>query len=147
MKWHQTHKEENRARVKAWRLSNPQKKQVTDAAYRHAHVDELRATRTAYKLSHKRELAQKKRGRDLWVRYRLTLEAWEAMLIAQAGRCANPGCRCPLIKKAEPHVDHDHITGKVRGLLCQECNTALGLLRDALERLLGLAAYLEGSRS
>lgn len=40
-------------------------------------------------------------------------------------------------------VDHDHTTGKVRGLLCGACNTALGKMRDSPEQLRRAADYLE----
>jgi len=39
-------------------------------------------------------------------------------------------------------VDHDHLTGKVRGLLCHRCNITLGTMRDDLEKLKGLVRYL-----
>jgi hypothetical protein len=41
------------------------------------------------------------------------------------------------------HVDHDHKTGKVRGLLCNTCNTSLGLLSEDKNRITGLITYLE----
>ena len=41
------------------------------------------------------------------------------------------------------HLDHDHSTGKVRGILCQNCNVAIGLLRDNPDLLRAAAEYLE----
>ena len=44
------------------------------------------------------------------------------------------------------HLDHDHRTGKLRGLLCMCCNVALGHFQDDVERIKRAAAYLEASR-
>lgn len=43
------------------------------------------------------------------------------------------------------HIDHCHRTGKVRGVLCNKCNVALGLLDDSPERIAALGRYLEAS--
>ena len=43
-----------------------------------------------------------------------------------------------------PLVDHDHETGKVRGLLCNGCNIAIGYAKDSPETLRRMAAYIEG---
>jgi len=59
-----------------------------------------------------------KRARQLGV----TDEAYEALLDAQGGGCAICGAKP---KTRRLHVDHDHATGKVRGLLCHRCNRAL----------------------
>jgi len=55
---------------------------------------------------------------------------------------------CKICRKNFPrlHVDHDHETGKVRGLLCQNCNTALGKFKDDPQLLLNAINYLESSR-
>ena len=72
------------------------------------------------------------------------------MIVAQGGRCA--GCdRLPPVAGKQLHIDHDHRCcpkgGRScarcrRGLLCAECNLALGLLADNPQRLENLAAYL-----
>ncbi|WP_442942261.1 endonuclease VII domain-containing protein [Nonomuraea sp. NBC_00507] len=61
------------------------------------------------------------------------------MLEAQGGACA----ACRRVTDQNLHVDHCHTTGKVRGLLCVGCNTALGLLAEDSERIRGLLGYLE----
>ena len=44
------------------------------------------------------------------------------------------------------HVDHCHTTGKVRGALCPQCNTAIGLLKDDVDLLLNAVEYLQMTR-
>lgn len=58
------------------------------------------------------------------------------MLAAQGG-----GCAICVVKDAT-HVDHDHVTGKVRALLCATCNTGLGMFSDNPDILSNAAGYL-----
>lgn len=76
-------------------------------------------------------------------RYGLTLEAYDALMERQGGVCAACGDRPTKGKGRRLHVDHDHATGTVRGLLCQACNLAIGHTGDKVERLRGLIKYLE----
>jgi hypothetical protein len=69
--------------------------------------------------------------------YGVTPDQFDAMMLRQAGCCAI--CQEPM---GIPAVDHDHDTGKVRGLLCRRCNTGIGMLADDPDRLLSAAAYL-----
>jgi hypothetical protein len=81
------------------------------------------------------------RRRDLWKKYKLTLQEFDDMFEAQ-------GMRCLICNGVDPkgkghwHIDHNHITKKVRGILCHHCNIALGHLRDDPERCDRAAAYL-----
>ena len=58
----------------------------------------------------------------------ITVEQYDDMLEAQGGVCAI--CHRPSVTGKRLHVDHDHKTGRNRGLLCHHCNTALGNFRD-----------------
>jgi hypothetical protein len=82
-------------------------------------------------------------------RYGLTPATYEEMLIAQGRRCAicgtdDPCGRANHAGKTRFTVDHDHKTGKVRGLLCMECNRGLGAFDDDAERMALATAYLIG---
>ena len=67
--------------------------------------------------------------RHLLKQYGLTIEAYETMLKGQDGGCAICGGP-PGGKWNTFNVDHDHKTGKVRGLLCLNCNRAIGCIKD-----------------
>ncbi len=69
--------------------------------------------------------------------YGLKPVAFEAMLLAQCGKCGICGN-----VMTNPYVDHDHETGEVRGLLCVRCNAALGTFGDNTEGVLRVLDYL-----
>ncbi len=69
----------------------------------------------------------------LWTWYRLTVRRYDEMVETQSGVCAI--CRWPETvtsagKIIALSVDHDHVTGRVRGLLCRRCNNALAFVED-----------------
>ena len=73
--------------------------------------------------------------------YGITLAEQRHMLLTQNGVCAI--CRDALTR---PYVDHDHVTGVLRGLLCVSCNSALGLAKDDPAILRTMADYIEKAR-
>ena len=98
------------------------------------------------KYRNKPEIKEKTRNNRLTQNYGMTNQDYEQMLELQNFCCA--GCSThqnELTKKL--HVDHDHKTGIVRGLLCGNCNRALGLIKDKLETLTKLHQYLEKSNA
>lgn len=121
-------------------------------------------------LTAKRDRTRRKRERigalgvragNLWDKYRLTPEQYDALREAQRYRCKICGRheeelvpagtgrpRLDGAPTAEPFrlvVDHCHRTRRVRGLLCGRCNTMLGHARDSPEILRAGAAYLESA--
>lgn len=71
-----------------------------------------------------------------------TPEKYEEAYIKQDGKCAICGCKLNSSRYTRFAGDHDHRTGKLRGLLCTNCNTALGLFKDSIERLEMAKRYL-----
>lgn len=75
-------------------------------------------------------------------RYGLTLATYDELLRSQGGVCAI--CERECHKNRLLSVDHDHSTGKVRGLLCHNCNAGIGQLGDDPALLRRALEYLEG---
>lgn len=75
----------------------------------------------------------------------ITLEQFDEMLRSQGYACAICG-NGKAGGQGTFHVDHDHETKKVRGLLCNHCNTALGLFKDNLVILRSAMMYLKKAR-
>lgn len=103
-------------------------------AYYRANRDRLIAqARERYRLNRPIHLEQK-RSYHLRIRYGILIEHYERLLREQRGHCAICGASPSRSRLA---VDHDHRTGKVRGLLCFSCNYRLGQLEtDWCERAL-----------
>lgn len=74
--------------------------------------------------------------------YGITLADYDAMLAAQSGLCAICSAGEPGGNANHWHVDHNHQTGRVRGLLCTRCNIGLGYFQDDPDRLANALAYL-----
>lgn len=87
--------------------------------------------------------AEKRYVSSLKGKYGVSPSEYQAMLSVQGNKCyvcrRGPGNRrlC---------VDHDHATGKVRGLLCGKCNTYLGHIKDSIEATERLVTYLKRAR-
>lgn len=121
----------NRARASEWYSKNTEKaKKRSSAAYRANPV-----------INKKYDLKK----------YGLTVEDYDRMLVEQKSLCAI--CGQPEIqmnhhsgKILDLAVDHCHVTGKVRGLLCSRCNKMLGLTADSLEILTKAQEYLAKSQ-
>jgi hypothetical protein len=89
-------------------------------------------------------MTPKEKARDAYLRrtYGITLDEYKRILAVQEGECFACGY-IPGPGKRALNVDHDHKTGLVRGLLCGQCNRALGLIkRDSPEILERLAVFV-----
>lgn len=76
-------------------------------------------------------------------RYGVSHEQYTEMLNKQEGRCAICGSDAPGMGVGRMVVDHCHVTGNVRALLCMDCNTGIGKMKDSPKLLRKAALYLE----
>lgn len=118
-------------RVKAWRHEHQDVHRQHDA-------EEHRKRRKAY--------PEQEHAARISRVYGLTRGAYAAMLEGQGGGCAICGTTHPGNKRRHFAVDHDHDTGKVRGLLCMGCNRALGMMSDDAALLRKAAEYIEAAK-
>lgn len=75
---------------------------------------------------------------ELKRKYGMTLDEFYQLHVKQEGKCK--ACKC---SKHNLVVDHCHVTGRIRGLLCSSCNKALGFAQDSVDILKSLVEYLE----
>ena len=86
--------------------------------------------------------ARHKRNWHLLNRFGITIDEAETILDDQGGVCAICEEEIEDPRGFSPHVDHDHATGEVRGVLCFHCNAGLGQFKDDPERLRAAIVYL-----
>lgn len=111
------------ARKKRKEYKKTQAGKITEKRYQDTHKDKTKIRSIRHRLK----------------RYGLTLESTQRLLDLQLGLCKI--CSKDISKKF--HIDHSHATGKVRGLLCNNCNMGLGLFKDDILSLEKAIMYLQ----
>lgn len=115
---------------------------------RYANDAEFRERRKAYyrewSKSHPRSRDYRTINYKRNYKHGMTVEEYDRMSAEQGGVCAI--CNGLPTRTTYLHVDHDHVTLRIRGLLCDSCNLALGKFKDDPEILDRAAAYLRASR-
>jgi hypothetical protein len=134
----------NRERSERYREKHPDRVKKQKAAWHKKNRAKSIARVKAWKAAH----PEADFNRHLRRKYGLSREQYDVMVVAQSGACGI--CKGPPNGKAcngREHkrfdVDHDHVTGKVRGLLCHACNVMLGQARDRVDVLQAAILWLQ----
>tara|TARA_R110000796_G_C14236722_1_gene396706 strand:- start:44 stop:472 length:429 start_codon:yes stop_codon:yes gene_type:complete len=128
----------NKEYKRQWDLKNKDKIKVEKKEYYLKNKDNFKK----YYLKNKDKIKLQKKSHSLKTKYGITLNEYNAMREQQNYRCAIAACN-----KHESEfqnglcVDHDHKTGKVRDLLCTNCNTVYGKAKENINILYGLIDY------
>ena len=130
-RYYRRHKEKLLAKAREVHAANPEKRKA---------IGEKQRAKPDYK--------DKERNKHFKRKYGITLEQYNAMYVAQNGVCAM--CFQPETVKSHHTgnvrylaVDHDHNTGKVRGLLCFRCNTMLEHFDKDIDKIKAVLAYIK----
>lgn len=141
------------AEVRNYRLKNPEivKAIQKKTCAKHAEKHKARAAKW-YSENHdraKEQMAKRRRNQPdtiknekLRLSFGITIHEYNQMMEDQGACCAICGINNSELKRSLS-VDHCHATGRVRGLLCGKCNSALGLLGDSINNLRNAISYLE----
>lgn len=108
-------------------------------AYQEKNSEKVKASRQARRSTDAGRRKERERSFQRW--YGISVEQVEAMITLQGGVCAI--CPRPISLGKYTHVDHNHSTGKVRGVLCIGCNHLLGKASDDVSILRSAIDYLE----
>ncbi len=138
-KWYDAHSIELQQKRREFRATNREQLKAWKKNWELANPEKVAAARAVRRVRRKRqELAASLRHR-----YQFSVADYEALLAQQGGKCAI----CSTVRGSDQghrlYLDHDHKTGRVRGLLCKRCNSALGYMADDSDRLRRAAQYLE----
>ena len=145
--------------AKKWRDANKDKIASYGRVYRRKHKNRLAKQKKEYLRRNYKEARErwhrysskperKERARDLFYQrlYGISLERVKQMLLDQGNKCGICRQKIDLVMEAHKpnscHVDHNHTTRQVRGLLCNKCNRGLGLLRDSTTLLESAIVWL-----
>ncbi len=132
----------NLARRKAAYAANPRPTIERAQAWRDANPERYAENQRRYKTTI--DYPATMRAAHLKRKYGITPEEYDARLAEQGVGCAV--CGRPPKPGKSLHVDHDHETGYVRGLLCFSCNAALGHFQDDLDRIDAALIYVATKR-
>jgi hypothetical protein len=128
--------------IVAWKQRNPEKAaeaaRVSAKAWAKRNPERVKRNGKAWRANNPHRHKRNRRQEQVR-KYGLTLADYEAMKARQQGRCAI----CKRTQEANLGVDHCHTTGRVRGLLCHDCNRMLGFARDNPQTLATAAKYLK----
>ncbi len=135
-----------RARRLRWRHAHPERAAESRRRWSKANPERNREQRRRWRRKAAPEvLRAQERRKHLRRAYGLTQNDYNEMLESQNYVCAI--CKAPYDDQRALCVDHDHDTGAIRGLLCNNCNQGIGLLGDNCEGMSQALRYLERCRS
>lgn len=138
--------EKNKEKLKEYQKQYHEKNPEYMKEYRAKNAEEIaigqKVINDKWRANNKEKKKELDRDSHLKRKYNISIEDYDKMLDKQNHSCKICNTHVSKLDK-RLYVDHCHITGNVRGLLCHNCNTGIGHLRDDIELLKSAIKYLE----
>lgn len=135
------YKEENKDKIKKQRENYKEIAKIKNKEYRDKNKEKVSDYNKNYRKENKEQinfLNKKSRLKNL---YGINPCLFREMLIRQNNKC--PICENVFKNNRNIHVDHNHVTGEVRMLLCKKCNQAIGFLNEDIKTLENAIVYIK----
>jgi hypothetical protein len=142
--YYKTHKEEIKKRSKEYYNSHKEEKKDYQRKYHHNNIEDRKIYKKKYDANNKEKSHKRFRNFDLKRKFGITVEQYKLMFDKQEGKCNICERHQNEFKRALA-VDHDHKTGRIRGLLCYKCNQGLGHFNDDINLLLKAIEHLKNN--
>lgn len=141
-KYYYEHLDECKERSRKWKKLNRKRASELQREWSQANPNKRREYERKYRINHPDKYAEASRRRYLRYAYKLSMDEYNEIFDKQEGRCAichkhQSELNTPLC------IDHDHETDDVRGLLCSNCNSMLGMADDNQSLLQEAIEYLK----
>lgn len=136
----------NRVPYKDWPEERKEKVRENNRKYYQQRKQQRNDCNKRYRWENGEKIAIAKRKHWLTYRYGISIDEYENLFNLQNGVCLI--CHKPENRPNKKlAVDHDHATGKIRGLLCDKCNRALGYFDENIESMKEAIKYLQSNSS
>jgi hypothetical protein len=142
--WAKRYREKNKEKLKEYKAKyfkeNREREMGKSKEWRKNNLEKDREHRRKYAKKHKEKIKRYGRKWSIKKTYNLSYEDWLKIWESQNGKCAI--CGELFVKPSDAHTDHNHKIYKIRGLLCRNCNIAIGLFKDNPELTIKATEYL-----
>lgn len=141
-KYYNANRERIRERAKKYYQNNKDKLYNIMKKYREKNSEYIKESHKQYYLDNKRRCREINRNNACKRKYGISYQQKQEMILAQNHKCLCCGEALEKLPSNCIHVDHDHITGKIRGILCRRCNAALGFVGENVKIAFKLYEYV-----
>jgi len=148
-KWYGEHKEHIKERNKKWYEEHKEHMKERKKKWYEQHKDKIKEQRKKWYEDHKeqskkwyKDHKEERKKYHITHQYGLSLQEYNEILLKQNYKCAICGKPLDLENRKHTNIDHDHMTGVIRGILCNYCNSVLGYAFDNPDILQNAQDYI-----